>query len=277
MQKIYGGDSSYKNSALCTYQFANEIKPGDIIYVKKGNNSVLGRGIVESDYIYDDSRESYKNIRKVKWTNIGEWENTYRPAQKTLTNITPFLDIVESLEKLFDEPAIPKKKLKAYSKDDFLSQVFMTEDSYDTLVELLSIKKNVILQGAPGVGKTFAAKRLAYSIMGCIDADRVKMVQFHQSYSYEDFVLGYRPDGVSFTLQKGPFYQFCKQAEEDGDNQYYFIIDEINRGNMSKIFGELLMLIEADKRGVNHSIQLTLAMTLGGYEQIVNNLFCYLL
>ena len=115
---------------------------------------------------------------------------------------------------------------------------------------MLHNKKNVILQGAPGVGKTFVAKRLAYSIMGEKNPERVKMVQFHQSYSYEDFVMGYRPTDVGgFRLNYGVFYNFCKKAEEDNDNYYFFIIDEINRGNISKIFGELFMLVENDKRG----------------------------
>lgn len=125
----------------------------------------------------------------------------------------------------------------------------MSEEDYSTLVELLTEKKNVILQGAPGVGKTFAARRLAYSVMGVQDSERVMMVQFHQSYSYEDFIMGYRPtENGGFILNKGPFYNFCKKAENDSDNEYFFIIDEINRGNLSKIFGELFMLVEKDKR-----------------------------
>ena len=124
----------------------------------------------------------------------------------------------------------------------------MDEDRYKTLVSLVETKKNVILQGAPGVGKTFTAKRLAYSIIGVKDPNRVMMVQFHQSYSYEDFIMGFRPSEKGFELKHGAFYKFCKKAEADIENPYFFIIDEINRGNLSKIFGELFMLIENDKR-----------------------------
>ena len=138
-----------------------------------------------------------------------------------------------------------------YTAEDFLSEVYMSRRNYDILSNLLINKKNIIMQGAPGVGKTFAAKRLAYSMMGVKDPSRVMMVQFHQSYSYEDFIMGFRPASTGFELKKGPFYSFCKKAELDLENDYYFIIDEINRGNLSKIFGELFMLIENDKRGVS--------------------------
>ena len=138
----------------------------------------------------------------------------------------------------------------AYTKLDFLNEVYLNEGQYTNLVNVLQNQKNLILQGAPGVGKTYAAQRLAYSIMGVKDIDRVMMIQFHQSYSYEDFIMGFRPSVAGFELKKGPFYSFCKKAEADIDNVYFFIIDEINRGNLSKIFGELFMLIENDKRGM---------------------------
>lgn len=144
-----------------------------------------------------------------------------------------------------------------YSKDDFLNDVFIDENKYDSIVSILEKKKNIILEGAPGVGKTFLSKRLAYSILGCKDKSKVKLIQFHQSYSYEDFIEGYRPTETGFKLYKGLFYNLCKEAskKENKSKKYYIIIDEINRGNLSKIFGELLMLIESDKR--NESLTLS--------------------
>ena len=147
-----------------------------------------------------------------------------------------------------ENPAPSKKEKNPYTKEAFLKDVYITEAKYDRLVSVLKKKKNIILQGAPGVGKTFAAKRLAYSIMGEVDEDRIEFVQFHQNYSYEDFVMGYKPVGEGFELKYGIFYRFCQKAANHPDQDYFFIIDEINRGNMSKIFGELLMLIEADYR-----------------------------
>ncbi|HCV8821071.1 TPA: AAA family ATPase [Staphylococcus aureus] len=139
-------------------------------------------------------------------------------------------------------------KVIPYGKQEFLDEVFIDESDYDRLVQLLRRKRNVILQGPPGVGKTFLAKRLAYSLIGSKCKERIKLIQFHQSYSYEDFIMGYRPTSSGFELTTGTFYDFCKKADKDRHNEYFLIIDEINRGNLSKIFGELFMLIESDKR-----------------------------
>lgn len=153
-----------------------------------------------------------------------------------------------------ENPMQPESAIDTYTKDDFLEEVYMTETRYENLVAVLRNKKNIILQGAPGVGKTFAAKRLAYSMMGEKDESRIEFVQFHQNYSYEDFVMGYKPVEDGFELKYGIFYRFCQKAANQPDKDYFFIIDEINRGNMSKIFGELLMLIERDYRGTKATL-----------------------
>lgn len=257
MQECMDATLSYKNGALALWQFANEMKPGDVVFVKKGMHRIIGRGIVTSNYIFDNSRtDEYKNIRKMNWTDKGEWEHPGQAVMKTLTDITSYTDYVEKLNALFaDETVEGSEEIEihypVYTANDFLNEVYMSETNYQLLVNLLKNKKNIIMQGAPGVGKTFAAKRLAYSMMGVKDPNRVMMVQFHQSYSYEDFIEGFRPAATGFELKKGPFYNFCKKAEDDLENDYYFIIDEINRGNLSKIFGELFMLVENDKRGIS--------------------------
>lgn len=146
--------------------------------------------------------------------------------------------------------AVEAEKNKTYTRTDFLADVFMDDEAFDDLVGMLLHKKNIILQGAPGVGKTYAAKRLAYAMMGEVDDSRVGFIQFHQNYAYEDFVMGYKPtENGGFKLQNGIFYRFCIEAANNPSQKYFFIIDEINRGNLSKIFGELLMTIENECRG----------------------------
>lgn len=392
LKQYYGAETSQKNSADMLYSFAYEMKPGDIVFAKKGRSMIVGRGVVTSDYYYDNSHEPQPHLRKVNWTHKGEWKTDSMLAMKTLTNITRYTDDVSQLNKLIegknspvpvestnkqywwlvgnpkiwslsgmkvgeeqqytlynengnkrkvfqnfldakagdivigyearptqkvvclleiskandgkeigfkktesllepipfstlkvtpglegmeymknqqgsffkvtadeydiimemvrgDNPIPKQEKKEKYTKSDFLNEVFVSYLDYERLESLLLRKKNLILQGAPGVGKTFAAKRLAYAIMGEKDDNRVMQVQFHQNYSYEDFVMGYKPNEEGgFELKNGVFYRFCKRAAADSEHKYFFIIDEINRGNLSKIFGELLMLIENDYR-----------------------------
>ncbi len=160
-------------------------------------------------------------------------------------------DVIKKSKEETQDKTQKKTLSQKYSIKEFLAEVFMSADDYNALVNVIRYKKNIILQGPPGVGKTFAAKRLAYSIMGKKDNSHIEFVQFHQNYTYEDFVMGYKPTEDGFVLKTGIFYDFCKRASKLPKEDFFFIIDEINRGNMSKIFGELLMLIEKDYRSTS--------------------------
>ncbi len=246
--------------------FIHSMKKGDFFYLCYGNSiQLLGQVTSDEAAPNPEMQEAwYERDYKVIAQSLDTkpYSNTHK--WWTPNDNSTCIKVGEQEKKLFEEVILepyfnktlvdlvseePPKKLDKYDKSDFLNKVYMSESRYDMLAAILKNKKNVILQGAPGVGKTFAAKRLAYSIMGEIDESRIDFVQFHQNYSYEDFILGYKPDNDGFKLKPGVFYKFCEKAKNQRDKDFFFIIDEINRGNLSKIFGELLMLIERDYRG----------------------------
>ena len=240
-----------------------DAKVGDIIIGYESNPIkkvvALCKVTAESDgqQIYIEKTESlsspipYSFLKESKeLENMEYFQNSQGSLFKVTKDEYDFIfDIIRE-----ENPVTTTDSIIKYDKNNFLSEVYMSEQKYDKLSSILKSKKNIILQGAPGVGKTFSAKRLAYSIMGVIDEERVKFIQFHQNYSYEDFIMGYKPVNDGFELKNGIFYEFCQKASNNPTKDYYFIIDEINRGNMSKIFGELLMLIENDYRGVKATL-----------------------
>ena len=234
-----------KRNSNGTLQVLNDIDWARNYLVYEGFISKEKRGFWE----LTDTGKSVVMTKKLAGKIFAEWirikaaERKHQPLPEI--DITPYYTYRTEQ----GENGYPK-----YSKEDFLKAVYMSEAKYDVLEMLLKNKKNVILQGAPGVGKTFTAKRLAYAMMGGKDDSRIEMVQFHQNYSYEDFIMGYRPKGDGFELTNGIFFCFCEKAEKHREKPYFFIIDEINRGNMSKIFGELLMLIERDYRGTEATL-----------------------
>lgn len=150
----------------------------------------------------------------------------------------------------------------SYSATQARQGLFLEPDRFDRLLASIKSGKNLILQGPPGTGKSFMARRIAWCLIGCKDDDCTEMVQFHQSYAYEDFVEGFRPTKEGgFDLKLGVFRRFCERAQANPDTPHVFIIDEINRGNLSRIFGELLMLIEGDKRSEDYAVTLTYSDT----------------
>jgi 5-methylcytosine-specific restriction protein B len=151
------------------------------------------------------------------------------------------------------------RDIRPYKFTEDSERPFISEQGFQQTIALLKRKNNIILEGPPGVGKTFIARKLAYEIMGQINDAQIEMVQFHQSFAYEDFIQGFRPSKGSFVLKNGIFYTFCQQALAHPERPFFFIIDEINRGNLSKILGEMMMLIEGDKRDKKYALKLTYA------------------
>ena len=254
-----------RKAADSVWDYIHAMKPGDIVYVRRSFNEIVGRGVVRSNYRYDEDRSSFRAVRDVEWTHVGSWPLEQRIGRLMLqrltenTKYTP--DQLNALIGIEDShsPSSADERLgnndldeadEHYTSTDFLDEVFLSLEDLDQMLGLLRRKKNLILQGAPGTGKTFAAKRLAYALMGETDDSRVEVVQFHQSTAYEDVVVGLRPTAEGgFAAAEGVFARFCRRAAADPGRDYVFIIDEINRANISKAFGELLMLIEAEHRG----------------------------
>lgn len=249
--------TSPRNDALACHEFAHVMRKGDVIIAKRGLSEIVGHGVVESDYRYVPGRPEYHHVRDVRWTHVGSWRvRDQQLVVKTLTNITRYSQLVADIYAALgvSEPAAepasgPAAAPGTVTLDDAFRDLFVPRAVLDRALKLLRRRRNLVLQGPPGVGKTFVAKRLAYALLGERDPVRVRTVQFHQSYTYEQFVRGYRPteDGA-FERVDGPFLDLCDKAKQDPDSPYVLVIDEINRGNLSKILGDLMMLIEHDKR-----------------------------
>ncbi len=248
-------DKYYIYKYSCAREFAKKL---DAAFVPK--RGIDAKSIVEIFKLYDEVAiilQKDSDIRNLLTDKLSE--DCYQDEKLRTTvidlvyfvgNFSNFTQMPKQIiEKPINDNPLPDSSFEKYTEEDFLREVYLNKADFDMLRHLVRTKQNVILQGAPGVGKTFCARRLAWAMMEEKDESRIAFIQFHQNYSYEDFVMGYKPMGETFELQKGLFYKFCQNASNHPDKDYFFIIDEINRGNLSKIFGELLMLIEKDYRG----------------------------
>ncbi len=270
------------------YKYFQEVKPGDIVvgYVTSPQREVIGICKITKGLHATKEGEGIEFEKTEQLTEPISYETLQ--ANPDLAKSEPIINNQGSLFKLseqeyeiirslIDETHIPPAiDIIPYSKQAAMEGLFLPETQFDEMLNALKEKKNIVLQGAPGVGKTFVAKRLAYAFVGSNDPKRVETIQFHQSYSYEDFIQGFRPTAKgNFELKYGIFHQFCRRAQrhESQEKPYVFIIDEINRGNLSKIFGELMMLVEPDKRGKEYAIPLAYSQDADETFYIPENLY----
>ena len=252
------------------FKYFAAVKPGDLLigYVTTPDKEIVAICEITKALHGPPGKEAIEFRKIEQFSEPVTWAELQ--AVPALSKCEPILnnqgslfsvtnDEYEAIRSLIDERNLGTQlpKPASFTKADALAGLFMTATKHDEIIARLKRKKALILQGPPGVGKTFVARRLAFAMMGMKDVRRVAIVQFHPSYGYEDFVQGFRPTRTGLERRDGVFYQFVRLARNDPDRDWFFIIDEINRGNLAKIFGELLMLIEADKRGSEHAIPLT--------------------
>jgi len=272
------------------YRYFEEVKPGDIVIGYESSPVKQIKAIFEiTEGLHHDKDEGDVISFKIKETinNYINWDDlkdtkglekceVFANNQGSLFKLAPeefeiIRDLIDEL-KIARDKELEETKIRVYSFADDPERPFLEKSEVEEIINSLEIRKNIVLQGPPGVGKTFISKKIAYEMMKQTDDIRIKMIQFHQSYSYEDFIQGIRPSEKSFKIKNGVFYEFCKRAELDPEKKYFFIIDEINRGNLSKIFGELLLLIEPDKRG-KYSVPLTYSERDDEYFSVPENLY----
>ena len=296
--KALSGVRNPKNDSRACWEFAHEIREGEFVVARAGNSRLLAFGRVVGPYTFDRSAADYAHARRVEWLDIRDRvmpDRVLLPT-KTLTEMSQYPDIVDlmlgrrtpiaercmeqqghdaaSIDAFFKQPAFEIAALAgtldaapppsvATAAEDAPTLESIDSESFASLGELQSImaalatKRAVVLQGSPGTGKTFLAQKIAHHFAGSMD--RVHRVQFHPAYSYEDFVRGIRPTATGFAVENGPLVRISDEAKRAPRDQFVLFIDEINRGNVAKILGEALSLIEVDKRDPKHRVKLGLA------------------
>jgi MoxR-like ATPase len=236
------------------YRFATGIKVGDLVVTTEGSSVYVGRVTGESTWI-DDAHPWIQRRRGVEWLNAespvsrGELSPALQASLKApfaVARISQADEVAALVDLAPPPPPAPELTLRAVTPD-VAGRLFFDVSPLQEMVDLLAQKRQLVFYGPPGTGKTLVAQALAEHLT--TEGGDWELAQFHPSYSYEDFMEGYRPtasaDGaVSYELRPGPLRRIAADAQSDPGNPYVLVVDEINRGNIPKIFGELLFLLE---------------------------------
>lgn len=232
------GDLTNKDPSSKNLSDFKNAKIGDFVFSRKGAQKFIGFGRIDSEYKYEESKEDHKNTRSVTWLEI--WTEQPKKTNASYNEKQAFIEIKD------------KNKETDEIKDVISKYMFELNSKEEECLEKLQKSRQIILTGAPGTGKSYAAREIANRLTGN-KAENIDFVQFHPSMDYTDFVEGLRPikddkGQIGFERRDGIFKAFCKKALENQEN-FVFIIDEINRGDISKIFGELFFAIDPSYRG----------------------------
>lgn len=265
--------SERKLRAMEYHRFLSIMKVDDFVLTAFEDGLYLGVVTGEAQYVEDATS---RLRRAVAWqkTPISN-EDMPAPLPRLLAEQGSVVDLTEALSIItawFGVEADPDKETEVVAPvpqiavvphlkkatPELARKLHVDQEYLQEVIRLLQTRQQIVFYGPPGTGKTFLATAIAKFLAGEEHSNHVKTVQFHPSYAYEDFFEGYRPaksqDGnVAFSLEAGPLRRIADEAASEGnrDKPYFLIIDEMNRGNLAKIFGELYYLLEYRNEGIN--------------------------
>lgn len=263
-----GRASDYRRRKIEEYdRFLRLMQTDDLVVTTAGGSLYVGRIMGEPEWVKPADGSPTRLRRKVSWSGNEDegiaFEDLPQPLPgrlQTPEDVADFTDVLTTVQKILDESVDPVVPIRTTDPDlreptdVFADALNMPQEWLSRVVQLLRRRKQIIFYGPPGTGKTYIAQELAEYLTD--EPSNVQLVQFHPSYAYEDFIQGYRPelaatDQVVFALRQGPLMKIAEQARDDSSTPYFLIIDEINRANLAKVFGELYFLLEYRKRRIN--------------------------